>query len=74
MELNSLKLAENRTFADLARYVLTTLMGLCLTAPARLDPEYKSLFATSMPSSDTEVMHASLSLEKLFAEHQTCTF
>ena len=55
VELNSLKLAENRTFADLARYVLTTLMGLCLTAPVRLDPEYKTLFPASMPSSDAEV-------------------
>ena len=55
VELNSLKLAENRTFADLARYVLTTLMALCLTAPARLDSEYKALFPSSMPSSDAEV-------------------
>ena len=55
VELNSLKLAENRTFADLARYVLTTLMGLCLTAPARLDPEYKALFPVSMPATDAEV-------------------
>ena len=55
VELNSLKLAENRTFADLARYVSTTLLGLCLTAPARLDEEYKSLFPKSMPANDAEV-------------------
>ena len=66
VELNSLKLAENRTFADVARYVLTTLMGLCLTAPARLDPEYKSLFPTSMPATDAE---AWLSLLDIFPSH-----
>ena len=33
VELNALKLAEDRTFADCARFI-STIMGLCLPAPA----------------------------------------
>jgi len=55
VELNSLKLAENRTFADVAKYVLSTLLSLCLQAPARVEGEYRDLFPEAMPASDKEV-------------------
>lgn len=44
IELNALKIAENRTFADCARYMLTTLLGLALPAPRRTPAEYASLY------------------------------
>jgi len=55
VELNSLKLAENRTFADLAKYVLSTLLSLCLQAPSRAEAEYRDLFPQTMPANDKEV-------------------
>lgn len=55
VELNGLKIAENKTFADVSRYVLSTVLALCLTAPLGLDPEYKSLFPAAMPANDSEV-------------------
>jgi translation initiation factor eIF-2B subunit epsilon len=53
IELNSLKIAEDRTFADLARYLFTTLLALCLPAPSWCSSEYKSLFPTSAPDANT---------------------
>jgi hypothetical protein len=45
IELNGLKIAEDRTFADCARYMLTALLGLGLPAPRRTPAEYAPLFA-----------------------------
>lgn len=36
IELNALKIAEDRTFADCARYIFTTMLGLCLPAPEKV--------------------------------------
>lgn len=30
----NLQIAEDRTFADLARYIFTTLLAMCLPAPS----------------------------------------
>jgi translation initiation factor eIF-2B subunit epsilon len=51
IELNALKIAEDRSFADCARYILTTLLQLCLPAPAWVSPEYVSLFPADVPDS-----------------------
>lgn len=51
IELNALKIAEDRTFADCARYILTTLLQLCLPAPAWVGHEYASLFPADVPDS-----------------------
>ncbi|KAK9914949.1 hypothetical protein WJX75_002748 [Coccomyxa subellipsoidea] len=52
-ELNSLKIAEHKDFADCARYILTTLLALCLPAPPRAKAEYRSLFPESAPETAT---------------------
>lgn len=44
IELNGLKIAENRTFADCARYVMATMLELCLPAGPRVRAEYAHLF------------------------------
>ncbi|PSC74700.1 Translation initiation factor eIF-2B subunit epsilon [Micractinium conductrix] len=44
IELNGLKIAEDRTFADCARYIFTTMLSLCLPAGPATRPEYRSLF------------------------------
>mmetsp|Transcript_1893 Transcript_1893/g.5530 ORF Transcript_1893/g.5530 Transcript_1893/m.5530 type:complete len:764 (+) Transcript_1893:77-2368(+) len=49
IELNGVKIAEDRTFAEVARYVFTTILGLCLPPAARVRAEYRSLFPTSAP-------------------------
>lgn len=51
IELNGLKIAEDKTFADCARYMLTTMLGLCLPAPLSIRSEYRSLYApaSAMP-------------------------
>lgn len=54
-ELNSLKIAEHKDFADCARYILTTLLALCLPAPPRAKAEYRSLFPESAPETATPV-------------------
>ena len=54
-ELNSLKIAEHRDFADCARYILTTLLTLCLPAPPRAKAEYRSLFPETAPNTATQV-------------------
>lgn len=54
IELNALKIAEDRSFADCARYILTTLLQLCLPAPAWASPEYVSLFPAEVPDSSTK--------------------
>ena len=55
IELNSLKLAENRTFADVARYLFTCLLSLCLPAPVRTRDEYQDLYETNTPDTATSV-------------------
>ena len=54
VELNSLKIAENKSFADVSRYVLSTLLSLCFTAPIGVDSEYRSLFQAAMPTTEAE--------------------
>lgn len=44
IELNGLKIAEDKTFADCARFMLTTALGLCLPAPLTASREYRSLY------------------------------
>ena len=51
VELQGLKMAENRTFADLARYILTSLLGLSLPAPRDASPEFVCLYPQAAPSS-----------------------
>jgi translation initiation factor eIF-2B subunit epsilon len=55
IELNGLKIAEDKTFADCARFILTTCLGLCLPPPPGIAKEYESLYATDKPdiSSDS---------------------
>jgi translation initiation factor eIF-2B subunit epsilon len=50
VELQGLKMAENRSFADLARYILTTLLGLSLPPPPATAAEYASLYPQSPPA------------------------
>lgn len=50
VELQGLKMAENRTFADLARYILTTLLSLSLPAAKDCAPDYRSLHPVERPS------------------------
>lgn len=49
IELNALKIAEVRTFADCARYVLTTLMNLPMPAAADVPAQFVDLFAAELP-------------------------
>lgn len=44
IELNGLKIAEDKTFADCARFIFTTMLGLSLKAPDFVPPEYQSLY------------------------------
>lgn len=50
IELNALKIAEDRTFADCARYVLITILQLNLPAPTIISQQYISLFAKDPPA------------------------
>lgn len=54
IELNGLKIAEDRTFADCARYMLTTALGLCLPPPHIIIDEYKSLYNSKDINSSTK--------------------
>jgi translation initiation factor eIF-2B subunit epsilon len=47
VELQGLKMAENRTFADIARYVLMTVFGLSLPAPKDVTKENLKLYPSS---------------------------
>jgi translation initiation factor eIF-2B subunit epsilon len=67
IELNSLKIAEDRTFADLARYILTTLLALCCPAPVWASREYRRLFAAAPP--DVSTPGGKLALLKVFQGH-----
>ena len=50
VELQGLKMAENRTFADLARYILTSLLGLSLPSPRDASPEFACLYPAAAPA------------------------
>lgn len=55
IELNGLKIAEARDFADNACYIMTTILALCLPAAPRVREEYRSLFPDTAPDSKTPV-------------------
>ena len=56
VELQGLKMAENRTFADIARYVLMTVLGLVLPAPKDATKENLKLYPASPPGSAAELL------------------
>ena len=56
VELQGLKMAENRTFADIARYVLMTVLGLALPAPKDVTKENVKLYPNVAPSSTAEIL------------------
>ncbi len=63
IELNGLKIAEDKTFADCARFILTTCLGLCLPAPRGVIAEYQGLYPKDRPASLRELLkrtHANL--------------
>ena len=49
-------MAENRTFADIARYVLMTIIGLTLPANAKTSRENVKLYPESAPSGTPELL------------------
>ena len=55
IELNGLKIAEDRTFADCARHVFASILDLCLTSPAACKAEYQGLYQSYIPDTDTQV-------------------
>ncbi len=55
IELNGLKIAEARDFADNACYITTTILALCLPAAPRVREEYRSLFPDTAPDSTSPV-------------------
>ena len=50
VELQGLKMAENRTFADIATYVLMTVLGIALPAPADVTKENARLYPAEAPA------------------------
>ena len=55
IELNGLKIAEARDFADNASYIVTTILSLCLPAAPRVREEYRKLFPATAPDSRSPV-------------------
>ena len=55
IELNGLKIAEARDFADNASYIMATILSLCLPAAPRVREEYRALFPATSPDSKTLV-------------------
>lgn len=53
IELNALKIAEVRTFADCARYALTTLFDIQAPAATSVAPTFRRLFASAEPDAVT---------------------
>lgn len=49
IELNGLKIAEDRTFADCARHVFASILDLCLPPPALCKSEYHNLYQSTVP-------------------------
>lgn len=56
VELQGLKMAENRSFADLARYILTTLLALSLPAPPDCLKENRCLYPEKPPAGASAVL------------------
>lgn len=56
IELNGLKIAEDRTFADCARHVFASILDLCLPYAATCKGEYHSLFQPDVPDTGTQVV------------------
>jgi len=56
VELQGLKMAENRTFADIARYVLMTIIGLTLPSHAKTSRENVKLYPETEPANTTELL------------------
>ena len=56
VELQGLKMAENRTFADIARYVLMTILGLSLPAPRDATKENVKLYPAKPPETMAELL------------------
>ena len=56
VELQGLKMAENRTFADIARYVLMTIIGLTLPAHGKTSRENVKLYPETEPANTTELL------------------
>jgi len=54
VELQGLKMAENRTFADIARYVLCAMFALSMPATAKCDKQFRKLFPAEFPSDANE--------------------
>lgn len=46
IELNGLKIAEDRSFADCARYIFTAMLGLCAPPGPGVAAEYRELYPT----------------------------
>ena len=53
IELNGLKIAEDRTFADCARYIMTAMLDLCAPAAPHVASEYRPLFPADAPDAAT---------------------
>ena len=67
VELNGLKIAEDRTFADCASAILTTLLGMCFAAPARTKPENAKLYAATPADVSTQVRSPAMDVGLLTA-------
>lgn len=61
IELNGLKIAEARDFADNASYIMTTILSLCLPPAPRVREEYRALFPDTSPDSKTAASDPSYS-------------
>ena len=55
IELNGLKIAEDRTFADCARHVFASILDLCLPPPTICKQEYQGLYQSTVPDIHTQV-------------------
>ena len=69
IELNGLKIAEARDFADNASYIVTTILSLCLPAAPRVREEYRKLFPATAPDSRSPVSRKRVQF--LAAQHGT---
>jgi len=56
VELQGLKMAENRSFADIARYVLCAIFALSMPATKRCDKQFRKLFPDEFPKDANECL------------------
>jgi len=56
VELQGLKLAEDRSFSDLARFAVITLISLALPPPPQISKEYTSLYASNIPAEKRQLL------------------